>query len=96
MEFGDGYIFAMPGGPEAPGCGFRLNPPEGTPQTVAYINTADIDQSIADVQAAGGTVVVEKTAIEQVGFVAFFKDPSDNIVGLHQPPTTPEGSNGAQ
>lgn len=91
-EFGDGYVFAMPGGNDAPGCGFRQDSPEGTPQTVAYINTTDIDKSIEDVKEAGGNIVHEKFAIEQVGFVAFFKDPSGNIVGLHQMPDNPEGA----
>ena len=95
MEFGEGYVFAMPGGHEAPGCGFRQGTPDGTPQTVAYINTSDIDRSIEDVKAAGGTVVVEKSAIEQVGFIAFFKDPSGNIVGLHQSPEGHGEGNGS-
>jgi predicted enzyme related to lactoylglutathione lyase len=94
MDFGDNYVFAMPGGDGAPGCGFRMGSPEGTPQTVAYINTLDIDQSIADVQGAGGTLVVEKFEVPQVGFVAFFKDPTGNIVGLHQSPADHGHHNG--
>jgi predicted enzyme related to lactoylglutathione lyase len=89
-DFGDGYMFAMPGGHQAPGAGFRANCPDGTPQTVAYINTEDIDASIEAVKAAGGTIVVEKFAQEQVGYISFFKDPSGNIVGLHQNHPAPE------
>ena len=85
-DFGENYAIAMPGGVGAPGCSFRQGAPAGTPQTVAYINTGDIDATIASVKAAGGTVVFEKSEIDQVGFIAFFKDPSGNIVGLHQSP----------
>lgn len=85
QSFMPGYDTWMP--ESGPGGGFRENCPEGTPQTVIYVNVSDIDKALHDVAEAGGKVVVPKTEIApEVGWSAFFKDPSGNIVGLHQDP----------
>ena len=83
--FMPGYDVWMPD--SGPGGGFRENCPAGTPQTVIYVNVADIDATLAQVAETGGTVVVAKTEIApEVGWSAIFRDPSGNIVGLHQNP----------
>ena len=87
QSFMPGYDTWMPD--SGPGGGFRENCPEGTPQTVIYVNVADIDATLKQVAELGGTVAVEKFEIApEVGWAAFFKDPSGNIVGLHQDPPT--------
>ena len=48
------------------------------------ISVEDIDRTIEEIKEHGGTVVVEKTAIPGTGWMAFFKDPDDNIHGLWQ------------
>ncbi len=79
----DDYLVAQHG--EEPGIDSALRTaPDGQPLTVAIVTVADIDASIAAVQAAGGSLVVEKFAIEGVGHAAYFKDPDGMIVGLHQ------------
>ncbi|MCB1219118.1 MAG: VOC family protein [Planctomycetales bacterium] len=85
QSFMPGYDVWMPD--SGPGGGFRENCPEGTPQTVVYVNVDDIDAALVKVAQLGGTVVVPKMEISpDVGWSAFFKDPSGNIVGLHQNP----------
>lgn len=80
-----GYDVWMPD--SGPGGGFRENCPEGTAQTVIYVNVEDIDATLAQVTEAGGTVLAPKTEIApEVGWSAIIKDPSGNIVGLHQNP----------
>lgn len=79
----DDYLVAQHG--DEPGIDSALRTaPDGQPLTVAIITVPDIDASIAAVQAAGGSIVVEKFPIEGVGHAAYFKDPDGMIVGLHQ------------
>ena len=85
QNFFPGYDVWMP--ESGPGGGFREGYEPGTPQTVIYVNVEDIDASLQLVAELGGTVVVPKTEISpEVGWSAFFKDPTGNIVGLHQNP----------
>jgi predicted enzyme related to lactoylglutathione lyase len=85
QNFFPGYDVFTPD--SGPGGGFREGYEPGTPMTVVYINVDDIDASLKLVSELGGTVVVPKTEIApDVGWSAFFKDPTGNIVGLHQNP----------
>ena len=52
--------------------------------TVNTIEVDDIDAAIAKVKAHGGEIVMEKGAIPGVGYLAYFKDNSGIMVGLHQ------------
>src|SRR5215204_505632 len=42
---------------------------------VNTLSVLDIDQSIFDVEANGGEIVVPKTTIPQMGHLCYFKDP---------------------
>lgn len=59
--------------------------PAGHNGTKAYLNGgADLNTVLNRVSAAGGTVVVPKTAIApEMGYFAFFTDSEGNVVGLH-------------
>lgn len=46
------------------------------------IGVENIDRTIELIKANGGTMVVDKTAIPQYGWFAFFKDTDENIHGL--------------
>lgn len=46
------------------------------------IEVDDIDAIIAKITEAGGIIVVEKTPIPGVGFLAYAKDPDGNIFGV--------------
>ena len=52
-----------------------------------YISVDSIDDALAKVTAAGGTIALPKTEIGQgMGFIAAFKDTEGNILGFHQSP----------
>ncbi len=49
-----------------------------------YIGVDDIDETLARIEAAGGTTIVPKTEIPGVVTFAMFADPAGNQVGLTQ------------
>ena len=53
---------------------------EGSP--VIYIGTDDVEGDLAQVEAAGGQVLMPKMEIPGVGWMGMFRDPSGNHVGL--------------
>lgn len=55
--------------------------------TLVYLNGGnDLSVVLGRIEAAGGTVLVEKTQItEEIGYCAFFLDTEGNKVGLHSP-----------
>lgn len=63
--------------PAEPGC------QPGTAGPRIYLNCPDINAAIGRVEAAGGSVVAEKTAIGPHGFIATFADLDGNWVSLH-------------
>jgi predicted enzyme related to lactoylglutathione lyase len=58
------------------GLGKERNPGVNT------IDVPDVDAYLAKIQAAGGTVVVPKTTMPCVGYLAYFKDPQGNVFGI--------------
>src|SRR4051794_10719983 len=56
--------------------GVRTNAPEVT------VEVDDVDAAVAGATASGGAVVMEKATIPGVGDLAFFTDPSGNLVGV--------------
>jgi predicted enzyme related to lactoylglutathione lyase len=53
------------------------------PQWILYVHVADLDASLARVEAAGGRVVVPERPLGDARF-AVVADPSDAVVGLYQ------------
>jgi predicted enzyme related to lactoylglutathione lyase len=49
---------------------------------VNTIDVASLDAAMAAVEENGGRIVVPKMAIPGVGWLAYFKDPEDNIFGM--------------
>ncbi|MEM1123052.1 MAG: VOC family protein, partial [Bacteroidota bacterium] len=52
------------------------------------IEVENVDQTLRNIQAAGGKVIVPKFEIPSIGWMAYFKDLEDNIFGImqtHQP-----------
>lgn len=45
---------------------------------------ADIDATLAAIEASGGTVVMPKVTIPTVGTLIFFQDPEGNLLGAMQ------------
>ena len=55
-----------------------------------YIQVDSIDDALAKVTAAAGTVALPKTEIGQgMGFIAAFKDTEGNLLGFHSPQRNP-------
>ena len=52
--------------------------------TLVYLNGGDdLNPALARVGPAGGEVLAEKFSIGENGFIAYFRDPEGNKVGLH-------------
>jgi predicted enzyme related to lactoylglutathione lyase len=52
---------------------------------VLIVGVDDVDESIARIEAAGGTIVQGRMPVPGVGWSAYFTDPEGNTVGLFQP-----------
>jgi predicted enzyme related to lactoylglutathione lyase len=65
----------------------RGDPPQGGEPVNAFmctIDVADVDASVARVQAEGGSIALPKMAIPGVGWLAYVKDVEGNLLGLMQ------------
>lgn len=67
--------------------GGGLNPvtdenPAGT--VTVYIGADDIEATLAEIEANGGQTILPKTEIPQMGWFAFFKDPTGNTLALYK------------
>ena len=84
-EFGHTHIAIFPyTRPGAGGCLLQETgiKPSGS-GTIVYLPTKKIDAAIAEVEPAGGKVVIPKTPIgPNMGYFARVQDPEGNLVGL--------------
>ena len=68
---------------DGPGGGFNPVSQENPAGTVlVHIASDDIVASLAKIESLGGTILVPKTKIPQVGWFAIFADPTGNRVAL--------------
>ena len=56
--------------------------PFGSP--VVTIDVEDIDGALESIEKLGGTTVIAKQTVGDMGFTAYFKDPEGNLIGLWQ------------
>jgi uncharacterized protein len=49
---------------------------------VLTVDVASIDAALEKIEKLGGSTVVAKQPVADMGFVAYFKDPEGNVVGL--------------
>ncbi len=74
------YMFQAEGGT---GGGFtEVNEETPVGNVLLYIDTPDIEASLEQVIAHGGTVVKEGIVVPTVGIMAAFKDPTGNLLML--------------
>jgi uncharacterized protein len=59
--------------------------PRPAGQVLIYLQTDDIDGSLAEVESHGGKTVLPRTEIEGVGWWGVFADPTGNQIGLFTP-----------
>lgn len=57
---------------------------EGFTQPRSYVEVDSIDETLAQVEANGGTVVMGKQPISDTSWWAFFNDPDGNTIGLYE------------
>jgi predicted enzyme related to lactoylglutathione lyase len=66
----------------------RMGPPPGDMQPVnAYVCTtavSDLDARLVKALGSGGTLALAKMPVPGVGWLAYFKDPEGNILGMIQ------------
>ena len=79
------YWMIMTGDEKKPGIdgGLKKRDEMGT-NTVNTIDVVSIDESIKKVTKNGGEIIVPKMAIPGVGWMAYFKDPQENVFGIMQ------------
>lgn len=51
---------------------------------VITVDVDDMDAALAKVESLGGTTVIGKQAVADMGFSAYFKDSEGNLMGLWQ------------
>ena len=83
-QFGEAPYWLVTTGPnDKPGINGAIMKRNHPQQPVTNsISVEDIDDAIGKVEAAGGKIVVNKTAFPGVGWSAYFMDPDNNIFGL--------------
>lgn len=83
-QFGDNsYWLAKTGDDETPGINGAIMKKNHPQQPVTNnISVSDIDTAVQSIEAAGGKIVVPKTAFPGVGWAAYFLDPENNIFGI--------------
>ena len=69
-------------GPAGPSVTLRANVPEGFPSSVPFIGVPDVESTLAQVVAAGGTVERAPWDVPMAGRLARFKYSSGTIYGL--------------
>ena len=85
-----GYTLVMTGpsgdqGPTEPGFinGGMLSREQGaTSGPVVVVDVPSIDATLERIGASGGSTVVGKTPVGDMGFAAYFTDPEGNVIGL--------------
>lgn len=84
QKWGDqDYHLTSAGDQEAPGIGGAIIKRDQPNQVVTNtIGVSSIDDMIPVIEKNGGTVVVPKQAIGEMGFLAYFTDPEGQMHGL--------------
>ena len=63
----------------------RLEPEDSTAN---IIGVPSVDDFVAKIMAAGGSMVMPKMPVPGIGFLAYCKDPAGNVFGVLQADTT--------
>lgn len=68
------------------GGGLTFAPKGVPPAWLPYVEVADVAKSLAKAKKAGGTVMLDKTDIGQMGFIGVVIDPQGAAIGVWQKP----------
>jgi uncharacterized protein len=91
-QWGDQPYWLITTGDTNPGIDGGLVPRHGPAPAAdapvsSFVNTVDVvdlDATLAAIGTAGGTVALGKHAVPGVGWLAYFKDPDNNLFGVMQ------------
>ena len=64
--------------------GFMLRPPGMPAGTTNSMGVPSVDEAVEAIKAAGGTIVMEKMAVPNTGWLAFATDFDGNIFGVYE------------
>ena len=68
--------------------GLARKPENGGPGIINTIDVDSVDNYVAKVEQAGGTIAIPKMAVPGVGWLAYFQDPEGNLFGVMQNDTS--------
>jgi uncharacterized protein len=82
---GEPYWLAFTGDPSKPGINGGIMKKKHPQQPmVNSLSVDNIHETIKEIETNGGQIVVPVSAIPGVGWLAYFKDPDQNIFGVMQ------------
>lgn len=88
------YHFALTGDRSGMGIdGAIMKRMDAHQPVVNTIGVDSVDSAVSRIEANGGTIVVPKQKVGEMGYVAYFKDPDGNIHGVWE--VIPGGSDGS-
>ena len=77
------YWLVMTGPGDQPGIdGGMGRKSDGMSAVTNTLDVPSVDEYVAKIEEAGGTITVPKMAIPGVGWMAYFKDPDGNTFGI--------------
>ncbi|MGP0030415.1 MAG: VOC family protein [Acidimicrobiales bacterium] len=79
-----GYSVCELRGKTVAGLGPQMNP-AAPPNWCTYVNVDSADDTVAKVEASGGTVLMPPMDVMEAGRMALFADPAGAVIGLWQP-----------
>lgn len=74
------------GAPNSPGAinGGMLQRQDPITAPIITIEVDDIDKTLENIESLGGTAMIGRQAVGDMGYAAYFKDSEGNVVGLWQ------------
>jgi predicted enzyme related to lactoylglutathione lyase len=79
-----GYSVCTLRGKTVAGLGPQMNP-AAPPNWCTYVNVDSVDDTVAKVEANGGTVFMPPMDVMEAGRMSIFADPTGAVIGLWQP-----------
>jgi predicted enzyme related to lactoylglutathione lyase len=78
-------------GPTEPGFvngGMMARSASPSPAPVLVVDVDSIDKALARIGELGGTTILEKQVVGEMGFSAYVRDPEGNVIGLWETAAT--------
>ena len=86
-QWGDQEYWMLSTGTEAEGINGAIMPRPDYAGNTSVVNTIMVDDlvaTVAKIEAHGGSVVVPKMAIPEMGYLVYFRDSEGNVLGVMQ------------